>query len=660
MATLTRRKFAAAAGVGAVAASFSCGSSADGNRRRAAAAGKRAVVLGLDGLDPKIIQALMDTGRAPNFKKLAEMGAFRALGTTMPALSPVAWSTFITGVDPGSHGIVDFLMRDAATYAPYFSIWESRPASRSLRLGGYEIALGGGEIENKRIGAPFWTYLTDAGIPATVIKIPTNFPADDTATRAVSGMGAPDLVDSFGAFAYYTTDRGEEYPDISGGKAHYAVRRGGRVEARLFGPRNPIDTSAGEASIPFTVDVDPENDAARIEIQGRRLVIRQGEYSDWVKVRFDFVKWLAGASGICRFYLKEAHPHLKLYVTPINIDPADPAMPVTHPPEVGGEIADRIGPFWTKGLPCDTKAFDYRILDDEAYVKQAELILEDRLRLFDYEWSRFREGFFFFYVSSTDQDAHMLWRNMDASHPMHAASDVRFSGYIHHLYEQMDKLVGKALPAIDDGALLIVCSDHGFAPFGKQFHLNTWLREQGYLQVKDEAARKEKTTLADIDWPRTAAYGLGFNGLYINRLGREGQGFVDDGEADRLAARIAGELQALADGETGRRPIHRVYARGEVYSGEFTGDTPELLVGYTPGYRASSDSVQGNTGKEVLNVNPWAWSGDHSMARELAPGSLFMSRPVAVEAPDIIDLPTTILDFFGIEKPYQMRGRVLL
>ncbi len=656
----TRRKFGAVAGFGTVAAPFSCGLFSSGRERRAPAAGKRAVVLGLDGLDPKILQALMDTGRAPNFKKLAETGAFRALGTTMPALSPVAWSTFITGVDPGSHGIVDFLMRDAETYAPYFSIWESRAASHTIALGDYEIALGGGEIENKRIGVPFWAYLTAAGIPATVIKIPTNFPVDDTATRAVSGMGTPDLVDSFGMFGYYTTDRGEEYPDISGGRVHYVRSRRGRVQSRLFGPENSIDKTAGAATVPFTVDVDPEHNAARIEVQGRLLAIRQGEYSDWVKVRFDFVKWLAGVSGICRFYLKEAHPHLKLYVTPINIDPAEQAMPVTHPPEVGGEIADRIGPFWTKGLPCDTKALDYRVLDDEAYVKQAELILAERMKLFDYEWSKFREGFFYFYVSSTDQDAHMLWRNMDESHPMHAASDIRFSGYIHHLYEQMDKLVGKVLPAVDDDTLLVVCSDHGFAPFGRQFHLNTWLREQGYLKVKDEAARKERTSLADIDWQRTAAYGLGFNGLYINRLGREGQGFVDDGEADRLTARIAGELQAIADSETGRRPVHRVYAREEVYSGEFTRDMPELLVGYTPGYRASSDSVQGNTGKEILNVNPWAWAGDHSMARDLVPGCLLISRSIAVEKPDIIDLPTTILDFFGIEKPYQMSGRILV
>ena len=654
---ITRRAFATALTAGAAGWNLRCGEPSSETRNSHA---RKVVVLGLDGLDPKIIRALMDQGRAPNFRKLAETGAFRKLGTTMPALSPVAWSTFITGQDPGSHTIADFIMRDPLTYEPYFSIWESQPAARTWSLGGYELAMGGPGVVNKRIGIPFWTYLTDAGINSTVIKIPTNFPVDDTATRAVSGMGTPDLTDSFGRFNYYTSDPDEAYPGLTGGRVHRVAVRRGRVEATLAGPENAIRKSAEELGIPFTVDVDASNPAVLVVIQGQRFLLQEGEYSDWIAARFDMVPWLASVSGICRFYLKQAHPHLQIYVTPINIDPAAQAMPVTHPPEVGGEIASEIGPFWTKGLPSDTKALDYRVLSDEGYVRQAELILEDRMRLFEHEWARYRDGLFFFYVSSTDQDAHMLWRNMDATHPMHAASDVRFSGYIHHLYEEMDKLVGRILPAIGEDTLLLVCSDHGFAPFSRQFHLNSWLRQEGYLAVKDEAASKESASVLDIDWTQTAAYGIGFNGLYMNRLAREGQGILNDSEASELSGRIAKELESIRDGETGERPVHRVYRRDEVYSGEFTPDMPELLVGYTPGYRSSSESVMGESGREILNLNPWAWAGDHSMAHELVPGCLFSSRPVRSDNPHIADLPVTILDFFGIPRPFDMRGTALL
>lgn len=651
----TRRQFATSLASGALGLSVGCGETA-----RMTANGQRVIVLGLDGLDPKIIRALMDEGRAPNFSKLASMGGFRKLGTTMPALSPVAWSTFITGQDPGSHTITDFIMRDPRTYEPYFSIWETRPAARTLSLGDYQLAIGGPGIVNKRVGIPFWTYLADAGIPSTVIKMPTNFPVEDTATRAVSGMGTPDLADSFGQFNYYTSDPAEDYPGLTGGLVHRVEVRDGRADAKLQGPHNALRRDADALAISFTVDVDAVNPAAVVEIQGQRFLLQVGEYSEWVAVRFEMLSWLAGISGVCRFYLKQAHPHLQIYVTPINIDPASQSMPVTHPPEVGGEIASEIGPFWTKGLPSDTKALDYRILEDEGYVRQAELILEDRIRLFEHEWERFRDGLFFFYVSSTDQDTHMLWRNMDESHPMHDSSDVRFSGYIHHLYEEMDKLVGRVLPAVDDGCLLLVCSDHGFAPFSRQFHLNSWLRREGYLVVKESAESKESASVSDIDWSKTAAYGIGFNGLYMNRVGREGQGLLSDGEAQRVANRIAGELEAIRDSETGERPVHRVYRREEVYTGEFTPDAPELLVGYTPGYRTSSASVIGDSSSEVLNLNPWAWAGDHSMAHELVPGCLFSSQPLRRDNPRIADVPVTILEFFGIPKPFDMQGSTLL
>ena len=652
---ITRRNIVVGLAGSALGTALSCGPA-----QRKAGTGRRVVVLGLDGLDPEIIQALMDEGRAPNFRKLAELGSFRKLGTTMPALSPVAWSTFITGTDPGSHTVADFIMRDPLTYEPYFSIWETRPPSRAFSLGNYELAMGGPGVVNNRVGVPFWTYLTDAGIPSTVIKIPTNFPVDDTSTRAISGMGTPDLTDSFGRFNYFTSDPDEEYPGLTGGVVHRVAIHDGRVEAELAGPDNPIRKDSKETSVPFTVDVDACNDAVLVEIQGQRMLLQMGEYSEWATVRFELAPWLVGISGICRFYLKEAHPHLRLYVTPINIDPSAQAMPISYPEEVGGEIASHIGPFWTKGLPSDTKALDYRVLDDEGYVKQAELILKDRLRLFDYEWTRFKEGLFFFYVSSTDQDTHMLWRNMDVTHPMHGASDVRFSGYIHHLYEEMDKLLGRLLPAASDDTLLLVCSDHGFAPFGRQFHLNSWLRQEGYLVIKDDAGNKDVASVLDIDWSKTAAYGIGFNGLYMNRVGREGQGILGDDEARRISERIAKELEAIRDSETGQRPVHRVYRRNEVYTGEFANGMPELLVGYTPGYRSSSESVMGETGRQILNLNPWAWAGDHSMARDLVPGCLFSSHAIASESPNIVDLPTTILEFFGLGKPFGMQGETLL
>jgi len=645
---------AAAAGVSLPMASCGRGSSTD----------KKVIVLGLDGLDPKILGALMEMGRLPNFKKLAEMGTLAPLATTMPALSPVAWSSFITGMTPGGHGIADFIARDPATYTPVFSIYENREPDVTISVGGVHLPVKGGGPLNLRKGKPFWAYLTERDIPAWISKIPTNFPVEETATKAIAGMGTPDLIDSYGVFSYYTSDPFEDYPNLEGGEVLYVDVNKNVVRSNLLGPVNSLvtqkDTSrdpyANTVKIPFTVYLDPQADGARIDIQGQSILLKRGEYSPWVKLDFDLLPVIGSVSGIARFLLKGIAPHFQLYVTPINIDPSAQAAPVTYPAEFGAEIARDIGAFWTKGLPSDMKAFDHKVINDEEYVGQAELILKERMALFDHQWSRFESGLFYFYVSSTDQDVHMLWRNMDKTHPKHHEADIRFAGWIPHLYEEMDKLVGKVLPAVDDKTLVLICSDHGFAQFARQFHLNTWLRNNGYLVIKGEASKKEETSIFDVDWSQTVAYGVGFNGLYMNLKGREGQGIVPPEKVEEITARLIRELEGLIDQETGQRPIAKVYRREEMYVGPSTPVMPELLVGYTPGYRNASTSVLGSTGKPTINLNPWAWSGDHSMARDLVPGTLLSSKKVVREHASILDLPVTILDFFGVGKPEEMVG----
>jgi predicted AlkP superfamily phosphohydrolase/phosphomutase len=203
----------------------------------------------------------------------------------------------------------------------------------------------------------------------------------------------------------------------------------------------------------------------------------------------------------------------------------------------------------------------------------------------------------------------------------------------------------------------MICSDHGFSQYGRQFHLNTWLRDNGYLVLKGGAGKKDETSVLDIDWSQTVAYAMGFNGLYLNLKNREAKGIVTADKASAITARLTRDLEAVIDPETGTRPIARVYDRDALYSGDMTPSMPEMLVGYTPGYRTSDQSFMGSTGSQTINLNPWAWSGDHSMAYQMVPGSLFSSRRVAKSDPSILDLPVTILEWFGIAKPEQMVGR---
>ncbi|MGH9539409.1 MAG: alkaline phosphatase family protein, partial [Terriglobales bacterium] len=82
---------------------------------------KRVVIVGFDGMDPELANRFMAEGRLPNLAGLRDQGTFRPLRTTFPAISPVAWSTFQTGVNPGKHNIYDFLARDLRNYLPFLS-----------------------------------------------------------------------------------------------------------------------------------------------------------------------------------------------------------------------------------------------------------------------------------------------------------------------------------------------------------------------------------------------------------------------------------------------------------------------------------------------------------------------------------------------------------
>src|SRR5207247_2473473 len=128
---------------------------------------KRVVVLGIDGMDPEILKEAVERfpDRMSSFARLIREGGLNVLGTTTPPQSPVAWSSFITGMDPGGHGVFDFIHRDPTTRGVAPSTTRTRE-SRTIDLwGGRRIPLGGA-TESNRSGDAFWRILADHGIPA--------------------------------------------------------------------------------------------------------------------------------------------------------------------------------------------------------------------------------------------------------------------------------------------------------------------------------------------------------------------------------------------------------------------------------------------------------------------------------------------------------------
>jgi predicted AlkP superfamily phosphohydrolase/phosphomutase len=611
--------------------------------------GKAVIVLGFDGFDFEMAKRMMAEGRLPNLSKLAHMGAFQPLGTAMPPQSPVAWSNFITGLDAGGHGIFDFVHRDPKTMFPYLSTSRAEASDKKLKIGRYQVPLGSDKVELLRHGQPFWEPLEKRGIHTTIVRMPANFPPSGTASEELSGMGTPDILGTYGTFAYYTSDpytwAGK---DVSGGKVYDVGFVETVAEGKLYGPSNPFLVDAPKIEAPFTVYIDPDEPVAKLVVGSEERILKVGEWSDWVPIRLDLVP-TQSVPVISRFYLKEVRPVFGLYVTPLNLDPMSPAMPISTPESFAAELASATGRFYTQGMPEDTKAFKEGVFTPAEFVAQAHLAGEEVERQFTYVLDRFREGLLFYYFGNGDQVSHMMWRPMDKGHPAYKSDDAPFEAVVGKIYEHFDAIVGQTLPRVEAGATLVVMSDHGFTSWRRAFHLNTWLKEQGYLALVNPDLKQDPGLYGNVDWSRTRAYGLGLNGLYINVAGREKDGIVDPSQREALAREIAAKLLEAKDPKTGERAVTKVQRLEEYRDRGHLDVGPDLVVGYAKGMRGSNESALGAVGPEVITDNKEEWSGDHCMDPDAVPGVLFSSRPLQKPVVKLEDLAAAILAEFGVD-----------
>jgi predicted AlkP superfamily phosphohydrolase/phosphomutase len=659
---LTRRSFLATAGAAALAGSCHRTPDVESTATRF----DRVIVLGVDGFDPNLLERYTGGGLMPHCRQLIETGCFGRLRTSDPPQSPVAWSNFISGTNPGGHGIFDFLARDPQTMTPYHATARAERAGAPLTIGQWKIPLSSGKLTNFRKGPTFWTSLEDQGVPCTVLRVPANFPPTAGEAVALSGMGTPDLLGGYGTFTFFTDDRARRTQDVPGGRIVRVEVREHAVECTLPGPENSFVADEQQSEIHFTVYLDPARPLAKIVIQDQAILLEEGEWSEWVPVRYELLAHVVDAAGICRFYLKRAADGFALYVSPVNIDPAHPALPITTPPDYSRRLVRELGYFYTQGMAEDTKALSAGVLSNAEYRQQALFVLEERMRFFEHELARFRRGFFFHYFSTLDLSSHVFWRTLDPQHPLYSPELAASHGdFIPALYRRVDDAIGWALATADDRTLLIVMSDHGFTSFRRQFNLNSWLMDSGYVRPKVSRAQSVNSLFADVDWKRTKAYGLGINGLYLNLKGREVHGIVSPGaEADRVCGELAERLTAFRDPATGERVISRVHRARDIYSGPYAADGPDLIIGYDDSYRASWDTILGAFPREIVLDNTDAWSGDHCVDATFVPGVLLCNRRLAAGQDAsgdaaLEDLAPTILTAFGVPVPAEMTGRSL-
>jgi len=685
-----------------------------------AVAQQKVIVLGFDGVDAGYTERWMNEGKLPNLAKLRDQGTFRPILPTTPAQTPVSWSTFSTGIDPGRTGIFDFLRRDLKTYNPVFAAFDEieKPLlfgprnpivfggaalllfaifaailfARHRRIGGLVLLvlgalLGAGlflgvkkyipehvpGVINRRQGIPFWDVAASAGKTATVVQVPVTFPAEDFHDgHMLSGLGVPDISGRVGKPFYFTS----ELDLKQGGSNEFSIEvvqledNKGVIRTQIQGPPNKLFGDPPHISIPMTVTVAEDRNSIQIEVSDQKMTLKPGQWTGWVNFVFPFNP-LIKLHGISRFHLLSVQPEVKLYLSPINFDPRNlpPGFRISTPSSWAGDVAKEEGLYKTIGWQIDTWAISEGFATERIFWDDMEWTVTQTRKMFNAFLQR-DDDLTVQVFEFPDRVGHVFWRLIDPTHP---AYDAKLAGQwgdsLLKAYELMDEIVGDAMKAAEKkNAMLIVVSDHGFASYRRNVHYNTWLVLNGYMTLKTGVQVKDRNVemlfdqpqfWENVDWSKTRAYAMGLGEMYINLKGREAQGIVEPGaEYDALKKELEERLVAMVDPETNAHPVRRVVPREQAYHKFDPNLIPDLFVLNNDGYRVSWQTSLGGVPKVLFDDNKKVWSGDHcSVDPEIVKGIFFINRKLATtRSPYIGDIYPTVLGALGVKAPYELDG----
>jgi predicted AlkP superfamily phosphohydrolase/phosphomutase len=595
---------------------------------------KRVLVLGMDGLDFRLVKKLIEEDKLPSFKKLSESGSFIPLEPSMPPESPVSWSSIATGKNPGEHNLFDFIGRDTSTYFPQLSILEQNSP-----------ALPGREYKDVLKGVPFWQASSEAGKETSVVRWPITFPAQKIKGHMLSGLGVPDINGMLNKYSFYTDDKNTK-PSDSASKVYVVEENKGTIQTQIEGPIKKGAFSSSPTSVPMEIEIPTDKKSVTLKISGKNYDISVGGWSDWITLEFK-TGVLRNVTATAKAYLEEVTPNLKLYITSLQIDPKNPVFKISHPNEYSAELANSLGLFYTQGMPEDTQALNDGRISDSAFLEQSNQIMEEREKMLWFEMDRFKTGVLAFVFDSTDRIQHMFWRNnvMDKDYNV-----LTMAPEIEDYYIRMDSILGRVLEKLDPETALIICSDHGFNSFNYQIDINRWLVENNFMKLKGELDQKNWGALfSAVDWSETSLYSFGFTSVYLNKTGREHNGIVSTEMEEKIANEFITRLEQLTNAN-GEKVVEKVYRKNELYKGKYLENAPDFIIGFRPGYRMSWQTAIGGAYKDVISPNTKKWSGDHLIDSKFVPGIFLSSFPVNHKDLQVEDVAPIILNRAGVSK----------
>jgi predicted AlkP superfamily phosphohydrolase/phosphomutase len=665
-----------------------------GSRRPPERFKQKLVILGFDGMDPKLVKRWMDEGKLPNIRKLAARGSgVRALGTTHSPESPTAWASFATGVNAGKHNIYDFLVRDTSNYLPDLGMVHFEPPRFVLNY----IPVAKPVVESIRGGTSFWVTAGRAGVRSSMLTVPVTFPPEEVPNgELLSGLPLPDIRRTMGTFYYFGTDlsRYEEGNTEFGGILKRLVFDGDVAQTELVGPPNPIvkqqlreararppGTALSDADkmkiaelearedvrLPVTIHWNKAEKSATIDVGDNSIHLAEHQWSKWINLDFT-INMLVRVHGMAQLFLIGAGQELQLYISPVNWKPDNPPAAMSSPASLSADLYERLGPYRTLGWAEATWPLNEDRIDEKTFMDDLYRAFDDRAQVILQRIDAKQWDLLVGVIESTDRVQHMMWRLIDPTHPMYdKALAAKFGDAIERVYRKCDEFIGEVVSRIDPATPVLIVSDHGFHSFRQSVNLNTWLVQEGFMAIQGQQPGEKKlkdlfggggTFWENVDWSRTKAYAMGLGQIYVNLKGREGHGIVSPDESNSVQDALVGRLLTMTDPMTGAKMVDAVYKRDDVYKGSFVKNASELQVGLADGYRVSWQSTLGGSPPGLVYPNMKKWSGDHgSYDYKQTSGTLISSRQVGSEPIDIMDIAPTVLRYFGVPIPPDIDGK---
>ncbi|MEJ2265055.1 MAG: alkaline phosphatase family protein [Anaerolineales bacterium] len=578
----------------------------------------RTLILGFDAFDPRKFEHLLEQGGMPNLAKYAEAEHYARLQVSNPPQSEVSWTSIATGLNPGQHGLFDFVQRYPGSYSLYVSLLPTRQS------------LGGTQFARPYQARTIFEQTADRGYPATSMWWPATFPArPESPVQTIPGLGTPDIQGRLGVGSLFTSD-----PDQVPQAKKTPVQRlknssKGEYSQELVGPIRKTKDGGKAATIPFQIETIDDG-SLKLKIGGRKIELQQGIWSPILELQFK-IGLLFSVRVLTRAILTHASPYVQLYFLPLQLHPSKPLWRYGTPGSFIKNIWQNCGPFLTIGWPQDTNGLEEGLISDEQFLDLCDSIYRNRARALHYQLNRFEEGVLGIVFDSLDRIQHMFWKDRPE--------------IVEDWYRELDNLVGEAedqfsIHSTKEDRLLIV-SDHGFAEFNHKVHLNRWLIEQGYLASRATTLEGE---WKDVDWSNTQAYGIGLNGLYLNLAGREAQGKIEPQQREICLTDLQSRLLAWK-GPDGNPIFGKIWRNEDAFTGALAEHGPDLVLGFSPGYRASPETGLGGWGQSVTVINQDRWGADHCINPHAVPGVLFASKDLRnYPNPSYADIPPLAID----------------